>query len=359
MVVNLGFRRIGGSPLIFEDFVSFIELSILKHAHLVVTVSEVLQRDLISKGIDDARIAVCANGVDVTRFMPGVISSDARADLKHKLGFEPDDIVFTFAGSFGAWHGAGLIADTINSLIDEPESSISAKCKFLMIGSGVEFSSVQMSLQDAIDQDRVVMTGLVDQNEVPAFLEISDVCLVPTLANKDGSEFFGSPTKLFEYMAAGKPVIASAVGQVKDIMETSLQAAQLLDGSGNESLSVADVNEAIGVSIAVGDGKQLKTAILFLAASKDARLAMGKNGRRAAEQKHTWKQHVSRFIDVFDNIIAIERARPLRILLNALHAKSGGGVTYLQNMLPLLGRLRDWRYMYSWTAHRWGFLMRN
>ena len=57
-----------------------------------------------------------------------------------------------------------------------------------------------------------VLTGLVPQEDGPEHLAACDILASPHVPNADGTPFFGSPTKLFEYMAMGKGIVASNLG---------------------------------------------------------------------------------------------------------------------------------------------------
>ena len=330
-----------GKRLLLERLSEYIEQSILKHAHLIVTVSDALRRELMARGIDDTSIVVCPNGVDPIKFTSGQLSASERKAERRKFGIKPDDVVFTFVGSFGVWHGGCFLADTIKDLLNAPGVPSADKCKFLMVGSGVELSTVEERLKDEIEQGRVIITGATDQDAVPTLLEISDVCLVTTIENFDGSEFFGSPTKFFEYIAAGRPVVASAVGQIAEIMQSSFRADDLSNAGLDTVIDIKHLGDGIGVLFDAGNSLQLKAAILALAQDAVARKAMGRNARSLAIEKYTWVQHVRRFMDAFDSVVMRLNNYPVRVMLNALHAKSGGGGTYLHNMLPILSALPE------------------
>lgn len=325
-----------GSRLLLERLVDFFEKSILQNAHLVVAVSEALKKDLIKRGVEETRIVVCANGVDTDFFKPSVMLPDQRQNERVRLGFQEDDIVFTFVSSFGAWHGAGVLADAINLFSDGADEGIENKCKFLLIGDGVEFSEIERRLRTKIESGKVVMTGLIEQDKIPSLLEISDVCLTPTLQNSDGSEFFGSPTKLFEYLSSGKAVIASQLGQVASILKDSPHVNDLIRNEAKNGLNRKQFHNSIGVLFDAGNSAQLKAAITLIAVHSELRIEMGALGRLRAIEDHTWDKHVSKFVDAATKLLFSERSKPVRVLLNALHSKSGGGVTYLRNILPIL-----------------------
>ena len=80
----------------------------------------------------------------------------------------------------------------------------------------------------------VTLTGLVPQSEAPEYLACADVLVSPHIPNKDGSRFFGSPTKLFEYMAMEKPIIAAALGQIEGVIsgKGASELSELPPGAG-------------------------------------------------------------------------------------------------------------------------------
>tara|TARA_R110001606_G_scaffold399299_1_gene584080 strand:+ start:9789 stop:12608 length:2820 start_codon:yes stop_codon:yes gene_type:complete len=328
-----------GSPFFFDRLVSFVELSLLRHAHLIVTVSSPLKTELLARGVPDNRIIVCPNGVEIEEFASGRLSKQMRSKERALLGFAEDDLIFTFVGSFGPWHGARLLASIVDNIAANP-AEYAVRIKFLFVGQGVESDAIEDMLQEHIKSGRVTMTGLVEHASVPNFLDISDVCLAPTLQNADGSEFFGSPTKLFEYMAAGKPVIASAVGQVKEVMRGSPYIKDLPPG---EAFDMTNVNmgQATGLLFKPSDKGQLERAILMLAGNDAARAKMGAVGAARAKSTYTWQAHVGAVLARLDDIGGATDQTSTTVLINALHSKSGGGVTYLRNILPHLAAMPE------------------
>jgi glycosyltransferase involved in cell wall biosynthesis len=87
----------------------------------------------------------------------------------------------------------------------------------------------------------------------------------------DGSKFFGSPTKLFEYMAMGKGIVASRLDQLAEVLE----------------------HERTALLVTPGNAEELAEAILWLALNPKAREALGSAARRAAVERHCWSHNVA------------------------------------------------------------------
>jgi glycosyltransferase involved in cell wall biosynthesis len=108
-------------------------------------------------------------------------------------------------------------------------------------------------------------------------LDACDVLVSPHVPLADGSEFFGSPTKLFEYMAMGKGIVASRLGQIGDVLS----------------------HEETALLVEPGDARELSEAISRLAKSKDLRERLGAAARRVAVAHHTWEHNARRVLDAY------------------------------------------------------------
>src|SRR5262249_23717590 len=115
------------------------------------------------------------------------------------------------------WHGAEVLARAFAKLI--ADDSMRARVRLLMIGDGARMSAVRKILAEAGALGSVVFTGLVPQERGPEYLAACDLLASPHVPNPDGSPFFGSPTKLFEYMAMGKGIVASNLDQIGEVLE--------------------------------------------------------------------------------------------------------------------------------------------
>src|SRR5262249_2480351 len=146
--------------------------------------------------------------VDTERFRPNIGGETTRAEL----GISNDEILAGFVGTFGPWHGVLTLAEAITLM---PTDS---KVRFLLVGAGRFRDEVESMIRAAGKEDLVIFTGHLEHERVPGMLDACDILLSPHVPLADGSEFFGSPTKLFEYMAMGKAIVASRLGQIGDVL---------------------------------------------------------------------------------------------------------------------------------------------
>jgi len=90
---------------------------------------------------------------------------------------------------------------------------------FLFVGDGAYAPKVRSILGPDLGAPYVTLAGFRPQEEGPAILAASDIHLSPHVPNPDGTPFFGSPTKLFEYMAMERPIVASDLDQIGRVLK--------------------------------------------------------------------------------------------------------------------------------------------
>lgn len=239
----------------------------LKAAARVFVVSEVERQNLLRAGVEDEKIVLNPNGVDTEKFRPGVGGEAERA----RLGIKDDEILAGFIGTFGPWHGVAALAEAITLIPEE------ARVRFLLVGEGKLRGEVERSLSEAGASERVIFTGQVEHERVPVILDACDLLISPHVPLADGSPFFGSPTKLFEYMAMGKGIVASRLGQIGEVLE----------------------DERTALLVEPGDARELKQAIMRLASSPELRERLGQAARSAAIAHHTWQHNAARVLDAY------------------------------------------------------------
>ena len=258
-----------GRALQYERLASRIETELLKAAHLVVVVSRPIRDELVRRGVPEERILVNPNGVDPERYSPTVDG----AAVRRQYGLESLRVV-GFIGTFGRWHGAEVLADAFGRLMARrPEWRPTVR--LLMIGDGLTRPAVERCLLDRQVRELVVLTGPVPQAAGPSYLAACDVLVSPHVRNADGTPFFGSPTKVFEYMAMGKGVVASNLDQIGEVLR-----------HGETALLVEP-----------GDADALAESIERLLADEPLSRRLGEAARRTVLASHTWTEHTRRIVE--------------------------------------------------------------
>lgn len=328
-----------GTPLVFETMVMRAEEICLKHANLIVTVSDTLKKGLIERGIEPDRVVAVPNGVNTKVFDSNRFANDQKETLRKRYGISRNALVVTFVGTFGPWHGAEVLAKSVVELVMTMPGWVErSNLHFMLIGDGARRSVVESIVREPRIRKFVTIVGLIDQEEAPLHLAASDILVSPHVKNPDGSPFFGSPTKLFEYLAAGRPIIGSDLNQIADVLAGCPYVDELKDDKWTST------SNACGILVRPEDTSELIAAIKFLAEHAEWRIAAGQNARHRALTRYSWDKHVETIIDGIEKMEArstVQMKKPLRLLFNGLHSKSGGGVTYLKNLLPLIAKERD------------------
>lgn len=276
-----------GQKLRYQKHSELCEEVCLKHAHMVVTISDVLKEELISRGIEEKRIVSYPNCVDENIFNPTRFTESDKDELRKKLGFEKDDLIATFVGTFGKWHGVNFLAESIIQLINNNEEDLKRlKLKFLIVGDGALMNEVKEILSRTDKIQYFLLAGLIEQSKAPIYLACSDILLSPHVENSDGSRFFGSPTKLFEYMCMGKPIIASRLEQIEEVLKGNNES------NGND----------VAALFTPGNHTEFKKKLLAISENAQEREKLGSLARSRALKNYTWSKHVDQIVNGFKTI---------------------------------------------------------
>jgi glycosyltransferase involved in cell wall biosynthesis len=252
-----------------------LELVAYAAADQVVVVSEGFRDHLIRRGVPAAKVHPIRNGVDLGRFTPAAGSPGERHELRARLGAGPEDCLVLYAGTPGLTQGLSAIADAA-ALLDDGGRAVTAPAtdstagraaaldrrtiRFAFVGDGADKKRLQRRVAELGLRNVVMLPGLPSA-EMPALLAAADICLVPLRKVPLLATFI--PSKMFEYLAAGKAVIGSVTGE----------AAQVLA-------------EAGAVAVPPEDSGSLAAAIAALAANPPLRAEIGRVGRAFVERRY-------------------------------------------------------------------------
>ncbi|WP_417821161.1 glycosyltransferase family 4 protein [Terasakiella sp.] len=268
-----------GEPLKYRKLAVQIEKTILEKAELIVSISDVLTQQLVDRGVDLDKIVTVPNGVDTSVFHPGVDASSFKE--KYELDQGP---VFGFIGSFGTWHGTKLLPEIFEKYCMMAEALELPPATLVLYGDGSERTACERDASArTFGKNKMIFTGRVEAHEAPSALAACDVLLSPHVSNKDGSAFFGSPTKLFEYMASGRAIVASDLDQIGQILKNDVHA----------------------LTVPAGDTTAFAEAMLKLVQDHALSEKLAKNARRLACEHYSWESHVAQILDAFNGRVAL------------------------------------------------------
>ena len=173
-----------------------IERKILKNTDRVVVINEGLREYAINMGANPEKTYVIRAGIDLHRYDPRIDGKE----IREKYGIKKDDIVLFFMGWLYHFSGLKEVAIELSKIKDN-------NIKFLIVGDGDAFNELQIIREKYGSQDKIILTGKQPYDSIPKFIASSNICLLPAYNNEVMRDIV--PIKMYEYMAMGKPVIAT------------------------------------------------------------------------------------------------------------------------------------------------------
>lgn len=273
-------RSFSGSRYVYEkDYLQAEELA-FKQATMISVISEEVKASLVDRGVSAEKILVNPNGADLEAYAPG--TADEKAAIRREVGLDPAKPVVGFTGTFGGWHGIPTLADALPKICEAAPSA-----QFLMIGDGNYKHLVDRAITNFGLEGRVKCVGRVPQSVGARLLKGCDIYVSPHNTHMVDSKFFGSPTKIFEYMAMGGGIVASDLEQIGQILSPALRVGDLLRPD-------VQVGAARSVLCEPGDVDEFANAVVRLLERPELWPRLGHNAREAVEQHYSWARHVAR-----------------------------------------------------------------
>jgi glycosyltransferase involved in cell wall biosynthesis len=226
-------------------------------ASALLAVSSVLARRLDRHPAARGRVHLVRNAVAPERFPIGLRATRPAPEGVFTVGF---------LGSLKPWHGLTVLAEAFARLRERRSAS-----RLLVVGDGPGRAAFESALAGRGALEATELTGSVPPEAVPGLLASMDVAVAPYPSQ---AEFYFSPLKVYEYMAAGLPVAASRIGQIEEAIRDGVD----------------------GVLCPPGDAPALAAALVRLADDPGLRSRLGRAARQIVVAERTWSAVAERII---------------------------------------------------------------
>lgn len=237
-------------------------------AHHVVVNSEAVRQKLIAQGVDDRKISLIYNGLDVTR----LTTSTTRSESLSLLGLPKED---NQRRRF-----VTIVANMRHDVKDYPLFLRAARrikneipaAAFLLAGEGELTESLRDLASELELRDSTFFLGRCER--VAELLNVSDVCVLSSKAE-------GFSNSILEYMAGARPVVATDVGGARE----------------------AVVEEQTGYLVASGDDEKMAARIVTLLKEPERARAMGERGKQVVEEKFSCQAQLRKTEQLYDRLL--------------------------------------------------------
>lgn len=241
--------------------IRMINQHLVHQAAHIITVSEPLRLRVIERWrLDPTKVTAVENGAHVELFDNSTDSPHLRSQFS--VNGEP---VIIFVGSFRSWHGIDLLIDAFKNVADQD-----ATAKLMLVGDGPLRAEIEAKVGALQLCNRVIFTGKVPHQDVVSLLGIAQIAVMshpPSLAATSGS-----PLKLFEYMAAGKAIVAPSLPNITRVL----------------------AHRTTGYLVPPADPDALTKGLLELLNDRELQTNLGCCARKQALAHHSWHQTAAR-----------------------------------------------------------------
>ncbi len=236
---------------------------VIKKASLITGMHDYFFKDIPEKRYSIKTTAInpeiITNAADPNIFTPHVKCNH----IKERYGLSKGKTIL-YSGSFAPWHACENMIEVAKKLVKKDK-----KIKFLLIGNGKKWKTCKYLIDKHKLQNNVTLTHKIPYSEMPAYVSAADICLALFDRNYHEykeSGYYYSPVKLFEYMSAGKPVVASNIGNIKQL-----------------------ITKENGFLVDENDIDEVSSAILKLIKNKRLYKKISENNRKLILDKYNWK----------------------------------------------------------------------
>lgn len=250
------------------DIAQKIEDKLFRESDAILTVSDWLKEYIVSRQADSSKIRVLPNGIDPELFKT---TADETNEFRHQFRCR-NNFLIGFSGSLKPWHGVELLVEAMPEILRRiPEA------RAVIIGDGPLNEKLRQLANELGVAKNVIFTGRVQHETISRYLTALDVAVAPYLPRQD---FYFSPIKIFEYMAAGAPILTTLQGQIPQILR---------DGE-------------TGLFFTPGDRADFVNQIERLYNDPALRRRLSEKGKREVFSKYTWKKNAERIVELANTL---------------------------------------------------------
>jgi glycosyltransferase involved in cell wall biosynthesis len=253
----------------FNWFLRIFEEKMLERSNKIIAVSDFTRRELLQYyKVNEDKIRVIHNGVDVNKFQP---ASDKRK-AKDELGFNPDDIAILSVGRLYARKGLFTLIESMPAVVRR-----FPRAKFVISGKGQsnEMKKLVAHAQKLGVRDNIVFTGYFPDKKLPRLYQAADVFAFSTF-------YENLPFAVLEALSTGLPVVTTRVGGIPEMIE---------DGQN-------------GFLVQPFNSRELSDRILYFLEHPTAASEMAVLARKIIEERFDWRFIVQKVLKVYEEALS-------------------------------------------------------
>jgi glycosyltransferase involved in cell wall biosynthesis len=248
----------------------FASLVYSKLCDRIVTTGETIRQLLIrAAGVKPSKVISVPTGVDLEQFDP--LRGDGEA-VRKELGIAKDIPLIGMVAVLRSWKGHRLFLEAVPLVLEKVPQA-----RFLIVGDGPQEGNIQRWIEEMGLKEMVVMTG--HREDIPEVLAALDVVVSASTAAE------GVPQVLVQALAMKKPVVATDVGGVGEIIR----------------------DRETGLLVPPGNPKALAEAALAILSNPEVANALGRQGRELVERSYRLEKMLDHIEAVYQDLIAPRR----------------------------------------------------
>lgn len=263
---DLGIIRNRGLIKLLEQW----EMSLYRSADRIVTVTDSFKENIVKRGIPADKVVTITNGADTDYWQP---DDRGARELRKSLGLEGAFVVL-YIGAHGISQGLAAQLKAAARLKGDP------RVKFVFVGEGADKEKLVAECA-RLQLGNVLFLDPVDKASVRKYYTMADVCLVP-LRNIPLFDTF-IPSKMFEIMSMGRPILASVAGEAAGILRRSRGA----------------------VVVGPEDDAAIADTVARLSRETDRLAALGRHGRDFVVQHYSRRALAQRYLQMLGEISSV------------------------------------------------------